>query len=175
MKNTNNTNNTNKLNIGNPSASYSDLIKQKSQIFLENRQKSGIYCFINNLTGFRYIGSSTNLSRRFVIYFSKNLLQKLTTKSKSIISSSLLKNGLSNFTLEILEYCDSKDVLSREQHYFDLLSPEYNILKNAYSSLGYKHNEETLEKLRRVPRKKFSEETLKLLQKYLKGISSFQL
>jgi len=162
---------TNKLNIFNPLASYSDLIKQKSQIFLENKQKSGIYCFTNNLNGFRYIGSSTNLSKRFVIYFSKNLLQKITIKSKSIISSSLLKNGLSNFTLEILEYCDSKDVVSREQHYFDLLNPEYNILKKSYSSLGYKHTEEALEKMKTVPRKKFSEETLNLLRDHLEKIN----
>ena len=70
---------TNKLNIFKPLASYSDLIKQKSQIFLENKQKSGIYCFTNNLNGYRYIGSSTNLSKRFVTYFSKNLLPHMET------------------------------------------------------------------------------------------------
>jgi hypothetical protein len=38
--------------------------------------------------------------------------------------------------------------LSREQYYLDLLKPEYNILKIAGSSLGYKHSENTLAKLR---------------------------
>jgi hypothetical protein len=98
--------NTNNLNTVNPASwisrdpgsgvSYSDLQNQKKQIFLENNQKSGIYCLTNNLTGFKYIGSSTNLAKRFVTYFSNILLQKITTKSKSIISSALLKNGLSN-------------------------------------------------------------------------------
>lgn len=164
--------NTNNLNIVNPIASYSDLSNQKYKFFLENKQKSGIYCFTNKQTGHRYIGSSTNLAKRFVNYFSENLLLKITNKSKSIICSSLLKNGLSNFTLDILEYCDSKDVVSREQYYFDLLSPEYNILKKAYSPLGYKHTEEALEKMRTVPRKKFSEETLKLLQSHLAKVNS---
>lgn len=165
MKNTNNSNTVNLL------VSYSDLQNQKKQIFLENKQKSGIYCFTNNLTGFKYIGSSQNLAKRFVTYFSNDLLQKITRKSRSIISSALLKNGLSNFRLDILEYCDSRDVVSREQYYIDLLNPEYNILKKAYSSLGYKHTEETLEKMRTVPRKKFSEETLKLLQSHLAQIN----
>lgn len=50
-------------------------------------------------------------------------------------------------TLEILEYCDSKYVISREQYYIDLLKPKYNILKIAGSSLGYKHSEETRAKI----------------------------
>ena len=31
--------------------------------------------------------------------------------------------------LTVLEYCDCNDLLSREKDYFDLLLPEYNILK----------------------------------------------
>jgi group I intron endonuclease len=35
-------------------------------------------------------------------------------------------------------------ILSREQHYLDSLSPEYNILSTAGNILGYKHTEETI-------------------------------
>ena len=61
----------------------------------------------------------------------------------------LLKYGFSNFTLEILEYCNKKNAIEREQHYLDLLKPKYNIVKSAKSTLGYKHTEESLEKMRR--------------------------
>jgi hypothetical protein len=54
----------------------------------------------------------------------------------------LLKNGYSNFKLEILEYCKKEDLLIREQYYIDRLKPDYNILKKADSSLGFKHSEE---------------------------------
>ena len=64
------------------------------------------------------------------------------------INKALLKYGYSNFQLEILEYCESSDVIQREQYYIDLLGPEYNILKTAGSSFGYKHTAETLAKLR---------------------------
>lgn len=47
------------------------------------------------------------------------------------------KYGHENFTLEILEYCLKDELLTRENYYFDLLKPEYNILKHAYSLLGY--------------------------------------
>jgi Mn-dependent DtxR family transcriptional regulator len=40
------------------------------------------------------------------------------------------------------------EVSSREQHYIDKFSPEYNTQKTAGSSLGHKLSEETKEKLR---------------------------
>jgi group I intron endonuclease len=43
------------------------------------------------------------------------------------INRALLKDGYSSFSLYILEYCDEKDLIQREQYYFDLLKPEYNI------------------------------------------------
>lgn len=73
------------------------------------------------------------------------------------IYKALLKYDHSNFKLEILEYCDKENVISREQHYLDLLGPEYNILTEARSSLGYKHTEETLDKFK-LRKDAFSEE-----------------
>lgn len=65
-----------------------------------------------------------------------------------VINKALLKYGYSNFKLDILEYCDSKEVAKREQYYMDILSPEYNVLRTAYSSFGYKHTESALVKVR---------------------------
>jgi group I intron endonuclease len=64
-----------------------------------------------------------------------------------MIYKALLKNGYSSFSLYILEYCDSKDLINREQYYLDSLKPEYNILKTAGSLLGFKHSEDPLAKI----------------------------
>lgn len=66
-----------------------------------------------------------------------------------VINKALIKYGYSKFKLEILEYCDPKVNSKREQYYMDYLKPEYNILKVAYSSLGYKHSEEALVKIKK--------------------------
>jgi group I intron endonuclease len=66
-----------------------------------------------------------------------------------VIYKALKKHKHSNFSLEILEYSEPSDVISREQYYLDLLKPNYNILKTAGSTLGYKHSEEALAKMRR--------------------------
>jgi group I intron endonuclease len=50
--------------------------------------------------------------------------------------------------LEILEYCKVEDLIERENHYLKLLEPEYNILREAGSSLGYIHDEKAKEKMR---------------------------
>ena len=69
-------------------------------------------------------------------------------RGESLISRALLKYDYSNFKLEILEYCDPKDVIKREQHYLDNFKGEYNILPTAGSLLGHKHTEETKAKIR---------------------------
>ena len=55
-----------------------------------------------------------------------------------LISRALKKYGLENFSLEILEYCSVENLLKREQHYLDMMKPEYNICKTAGSR--YKNN-----------------------------------
>ncbi len=41
----------------------------------------------------------------------------------SLIYSAIVKYGLKNFQLEILEYCAAENAISREQYYLDLLKP----------------------------------------------------
>ena len=151
-----------KGSLYNPSSavSYDNADTQKEIIYRDNRGKTGVYRWTNILNGNSYVGSSVNLAKRFTLYYSLTYLQKQA--KNSIICRALLKNGHSNFSLEILEYCEPNVVIEREQYYIDTLEPEYNILKTAGSTLGYKHTEETLAKLRgRV----FSPETIEKMKK----------
>jgi group I intron endonuclease len=70
-------------------------------------------------------------------------MKTILKKGKSSIYSSILKHGISNFKLEILEYCSPAKCIKLEQKYLDLLQPSYNILKIAGSSLGFKHSDES--------------------------------
>jgi len=81
-------------------------------------------------------------------------------KHNTAIHNALLKYGYSKFSLDILEYCEGVDPVLREQFYFELLKPEYNILEKAGSSLGFKHSEKTLEFFKND--RKVSEETKKI-------------
>jgi len=126
---------------------YNNADTMKQDIIKNNVKKIGVYRWKNNITGDCYIGSSTNLSNRLRMYFRYDIISD-ATKGNSIIHSALLKYGYSNFSLEILEYCDKDVVLNREQHYLDTLSPAYNILKVAGSNYGHRQREESI--LKRV-------------------------
>lgn len=126
---------------------YDNFLAQREQILKDNKGKSGIYRFINKVSGKSYIGSAVNLSDRLWDYSSQNFLVGQLKQGKSMIYSSLLKNGHSNFKLEILEYCELSVLIEREQYYIDLLNPKYNILKIAGSLTGFQHSEETKAKM----------------------------
>nr|YP_009568424.1 NADH dehydrogenase subunit 3 [Drechslerella brochopaga]QBL02507.1 NADH dehydrogenase subunit 3 [Drechslerella brochopaga] len=57
-------------------AIYDNADTDKLLILKENKGKSGVYRWINKKSGKSYIGSSINLSRRFLEYFNTNYLLK---------------------------------------------------------------------------------------------------
>ena len=61
-------------------------------------------------------------------YFNHSHLSS-SKRGASLICKALLKYGYVGFRLEILEYCPSSIILSREQFYIDKLNPEYGRLK----------------------------------------------
>jgi len=124
-----------------PIKRYSNTETDKEKIIKENKNKSGIYMFENNLNDKRYVGSSDNLKRRFLEYFNENYLLK--NKSMAICCA-LLKHGHSNFSLIILEYCLVAELLIREKHYQKTFKPEYNIAKEPGAPMsGRTHSDET--------------------------------
>jgi group I intron endonuclease len=129
-----------------PVVVYSNADVDKERVIKENKGRCGVYRWINLSNGKSYVGSSVNLKTRLLNYYNLAYLTKYAPKSN--ICKALLKHGYSNFSLEILEYCEPDDVVAREQYYIDLRQPEYNILQLAGSSLGYKHTAESIEKMR---------------------------
>lgn len=147
---------------------YLNADTQKESIVEENRNKNGAYRRVGDINGNSYIGSSVKLSNRFLDYFNTN---HLLSHKNMTINRALLKYGYSSFSLIILEYCDPKNCIKREQYYIDEYKPEYNILKYVGSMRGFQHSEETLVKLRN---RKVSEEVRVLLSEIKKGEKKIQ-
>ena len=106
---------------------------------------SGVYALVNKVNGKVYIGSSVNLYLRLRDYFSP---WYATTFPNLLISKAVVKYGLVNFAVLILEITDMNDTLKAEQGYLDDFSPEYNVLKQAGRPVGYTHTEESKAKMR---------------------------
>lgn len=127
-----------------PEKVYENADSLKLDILLDNKGKSGIYMWKHHLNGKFYIGSARDLRRRLTGYFNIN---QLARTSNTYISRALIKYGYSAFSLTILEYCDLDSLIKREQHYIDILKPEYNICRTAGSSLGRLHGELAKERI----------------------------
>jgi group I intron endonuclease len=139
------------LSILVPIMIYSNASTEKSQIISDNKGKAGIYLWSHRESNKMYVGSAVDLSKRLSKYYSSSELKQVN----NYISRALIVHTHSEFSLSILEYIDISNlsidevrelILSREQHNIDSLEPEYNILKKAGSSLGYKHTAESLAK-----------------------------
>lgn len=111
-----------------PIVTYVNADTNKFIICKENRNKSGVYRWVNKINGKSYISSSISLNNRLIIYYSLNSLT-FKVKGSIIIYRALLKYGHANFSLDIIEYCEPNVLINREQYYINLLNPEYNILK----------------------------------------------
>jgi len=74
-----------------PAVIYSNLESEKSSIYADNKDKSGIYLWRNKINGKTYIGSSVNLTKRLKNYFYESYLTRL--KGFMVIYKALLAYG----------------------------------------------------------------------------------
>lgn len=106
---------------------------------------AGIYRIRNLKNGKLYIGSAKNLKVRYRSH--RNDLKRQKHHS-IILQRAWNKYGENNFIFEVVEEVSNLDnLLKREQHYLDSLSPDYNICTVAGNCTGRKFSKETREKM----------------------------
>jgi group I intron endonuclease len=148
---------------------YSNFKDELPQIKKNESNKTGVYCLLNLINGNFYIGSSVNIAIRMKNYSNTAFLKHKKNKSMPIIQA-LLKYGKENFAVLIVEHVSSKQLTIRETFYIMELLPYYNVLKQGYSSLGYKHTEATKHMLSELAKnRKHSDKTKSLISKALVG------
>lgn len=120
---------------------YENFKQDKSTILKQQKDKTGVYCLVNNVNGHCYIGSSINISSRMKNYLNNTFLKARQNNNMPIVKA-LLKYDQSSFSLWIVEYVAAEYLTERETFFIINVIPHYNVLKQGYSSLGYKHTEE---------------------------------
>jgi group I intron endonuclease len=125
---------------------YNNFKEDRLQLIKDQQDKIGVYYLVNLINGHSYIGSSINLAGRMRNYLNNTFLKNKKHSNMPIVKA-LLKYGQDNFAVLIVEYVDVKKLTIRETYYITLLLPYYNVLKQGYSSIGYKHTEATKQML----------------------------
>ena len=103
--------------------------------------KSGIYQILNLVNGKRYIGSSSNITKRFCAHKNSTEIGK---HGNTHLMNSFKKYGLNNFEFSVIEECEKRVLFEREQYWIDLYGIEnlYNKRKFANTNVGVKWTEE---------------------------------
>jgi group I intron endonuclease len=99
-----------------------------SDKFYNLRERSGIYCFKSLVSGKLYIGQSKDLRKRILAH----LINLRKNKDNcTILQRAWNKHGEKNFIIDILEFCDIKEIHKREIFYIKKLKSQkpfgYNI------------------------------------------------
>lgn len=119
----------------------------KKDIYNKLKGKSGVYLFINKINNDLYVGSSIILKKRMASHF----YHAISNKDTNIILYRAFRiYNLENFSLAILEFCESNIILCSdlEQKWINYYKPKYNVLKIAGSSSDFRHSIETINNLR---------------------------
>lgn len=117
------------------------------------KNKSGIYKITNINNNRYYVGSSINIHKRWLEH--KRLLRE-NKHDNDFLQKSWNKHGEDSFVFEVLEFVEEiSELIIREQYYLDMIKPfnkdiTYNICENAGNMLGFKHSEESKEKMSKV-------------------------
>ena len=123
----------------------------------------GVYKITNTVNGKSYVGCSTaNVERRIQCHFRGN-------RGSKLIKSAIDKYGQDKFIYEILEECDSKDVVKDRERYwisfYNTIAPNgYNLTTGGEGYEGWHFAEEV-----NLSRKPHTQETKDKISKALSG------
>jgi group I intron endonuclease len=102
-----------------------------------------------------YIGSSIDIDRRWYLHI---ILLKEGKHPNKKLQHHFNKYKELDLKFSILLGCDENELLIIEQFFIDAYNPWFNICKKAYSHLGTKRSQESIEKMRKA-KQNMSEET----------------
>lgn len=108
--------------------------------------KPGVYQIKNIRTSNVYIGSSSNIARRWLQHKSSLNLNK---HENQYLQNAWNKYGKNAFEFSVLVYAVPDQMIKIEQYFLDKYSDiSYNILKSAGTSTGYVWSEEAKDKIK---------------------------
>ena len=109
---------------------FQPLAKQQFIMILGNTTKCGIYKITNILDNKCYIGQSVDIYKRWCDHCKCGC--GMDTPKNNKLYAAMLKDGLENFTFELLEECPKEELNKKETFYINLYESNdygYNITK----------------------------------------------
>ena len=110
-------------------------------------EKGYIYKIKNIINSKEYVGCTiTTLKKRF----EEHAWRCINSDSNTKFCNSIIKYGIENFNIELIQECDVKVIYEREKHFineYDTFNIGLNSTIGGEGCLGYKHSKEIREKI----------------------------
>ncbi len=117
--------------------------------------KTGIYQIRNIINNAIYVGSAAGQYGFHKRWNSHRSALNNNSHHSLILQRAWNKYGINVFMFEIIEECEPRRCLEREQYYLELLAPKYNIAQCAQAPMaGRQHSQETKDRIRQAQRGK---------------------
>ena len=117
----------------------------------------GIYCIHNITNDKRYIGESVDIYRRW----NKHIQELRNGAHINVhLQNAWNKYREDNFEFNIIEECEENNLPEREKFwikFYDSFKNGYNQTEGGEGCLGYKHNKESKEKMKRIKTEQFKD------------------
>lgn len=134
----------------------------------------GVYLIENAVNGKRYVGSAVRISKRWANH--RNELRTGRHHCRHL-QAAWRKYGGEWFTVAVIEFVAAERLIEREQHWIDALAPEYNTVRVAGSTLGFRFTPEQRAMLSEIQRNlpkpsgwKHADETREKIKRALTGL-----
>lgn len=115
---------------------YQPIAKNKFPMIIGKDAICGIYKITNLITEESYIGQAVNVYKRFCEHCKHGL--GMDTPQGNKLYAAMLKDGLNNFSFEVLEECQPEELDSKEKFYIEM----YCCVDYGYNSInGHKSKE----------------------------------
>jgi len=115
---------------------------------------SGIYTITHAESQKKYVGSSVDIRKR---WWEHRKQLRGGYHHSPMLQRAWNKYGEDSFIFSTILICEKQELVRYEQGMIDSLGPFYNCYPLAYSSLGYKHTEESKKRMGEGQRKYYSD------------------
>ena len=106
---------------------FQPIAKEKFPLILPSKDVCGIYKITNQKNNLSYIGKAGNVRNRWNEHCKHGL--GIDTPQNNKLYKAMLKDGLENFTFELVEACLSEELDDKERYYIEL----YNSVDFGYN------------------------------------------
>lgn len=88
------------------------------------RNTCGVYLLKCKVNGYKYVGSSVDISARLSTHFGRDAKHYVWRE----LYQDIVNFGRNGFEWQVLELCSREQLIERELYYYELLKPEYNLI-----------------------------------------------